>query len=84
MESFCREHGLVFENPDDFMDPVIDYQMDKRIPSKLAKKLAELNYRKAKPIQSVAIPIILDKRDFVGMKNFFHCFFSNFVIIIRI
>lgn len=71
MERFCKEHGLVFENPDDYCDPIIDFQDDKRLPLKLVKKLAELNYHTAKPIQAVAIPIILEKRDFVGMEIFF-------------
>ncbi|KAH7643313.1 atp-dependent rna helicase-like protein [Dermatophagoides farinae] len=67
MERFCKEHGLVFENPDDFRDPILDYQNDNRLPSKLSNKLAELNYRKPTPIQAVAIPIILEKRDFIVM-----------------
>lgn len=83
MERFCKEHGLVFENPDDFRDPILDYQNDNRLPSKLSNKLAELNYRKPTPIQAVAIPIILEKRDFIGMKNFYFFFIFFYHLIIQ-
>nr|SZF06495.1 ATP-dependent RNA helicase-like protein [Psoroptes ovis] len=66
MEQFCEENDLIYDNPKDFRKPVLNFKNDNRIPKKLSKKLAELNYCDTKPIQAAAIPIILEKHDFVG------------------
>lgn len=63
---FLDENNIFLEKSDDFRDPLIDYATDKRLSSSIRERLVKLNFTKPTPIQAVSIPIILERKDFVG------------------
>lgn len=63
---FLEENNIFLENNDDFRKPMIDYASDERLSSSIRERLVELNFTKPTPIQAVSIPIVLERKDFVG------------------